>query len=77
MRAAKQDCRPVGDEALWPASRVLEFFSVKKSVFYELAAEPDFPTKIVLGKRCVRWKASEIRAYAERRRVSREPDGRR
>lgn len=64
------------DDAWWSASKVKEYLGLKSaSTFYLLAAQPDFPTKIILGQRCVRWKSSEIVQYAERQRVTRQVAG--
>ena len=59
------------DDVLWSARQAQAFLGLKNSAFYELADEPDFPAKVRVGRRTVRWFRSEIVAYVNARREKR------
>ena len=46
-----------------------EQLGVSRTSFWRLAQEPDFPKKIMLTKRCIRYYQDEIEAYIQSRQV--------
>lgn len=61
------------EDRLLSTPQAQRLLGVSNTKWYEtIVTDPDFPAPIVIGCQHKRWK-SELRAYAERRRVKREP----
>lgn len=59
------------EDRLWSAQDCWKFLNVGQTTFYEICGQPEFPGPLKIGRRSVRWYASEVRAYVERQRVRR------
>lgn len=52
-----------GQPLLMSAAQAAELIAVSKRTFHYLRKRADFPTKIVLGLRAVRWRRLEIEQW--------------
>ena len=61
------------EDCLMSAPQGMRFLGVSHSTWFDkLVRDPDFPAPVLIGQQRKRWR-SELRAYAEARRVKREP----
>jgi predicted DNA-binding transcriptional regulator AlpA len=50
---------------LMSISDIRMLFKLGRTAAYELTRRPDFPAPVQVSRRCLRWWASEIDAYAD------------
>jgi len=54
-----------GADRLVSVSDIRMLFKLGRTAAYQLTRRPGFPAPVQLSRRCLRWWASEIDAYAE------------
>jgi len=52
-------------DRLMSVSDIRMLFKLGRTAAYQLTSRPGFPAPVQLSRRCLRWWASEIDAYAE------------
>jgi predicted DNA-binding transcriptional regulator AlpA len=54
-----------GTDRLISAGDIRALFKLGRTAAYELTRRPGFPAPVQVSRRCLRWWASEVDAYAE------------
>jgi predicted DNA-binding transcriptional regulator AlpA len=55
----------VANDRLLTIADIREIFGLDRTAAYELTHRPDFPGHVRVSRRCCRWWASEVDAFAE------------
>jgi predicted DNA-binding transcriptional regulator AlpA len=61
---AVHKARPDGDRLI-SVSDIRALFKLGRTAAYELTRRPGFPAPVQVSRRCLRWWASEVDAYAD------------
>ena len=62
-RGAVREGRPL--DRLISIDDIRELFKLGRTAAYELTHRPEFPVPVQVSRRCLRWWASEVDAYAD------------
>jgi predicted DNA-binding transcriptional regulator AlpA len=54
-----------GTDRLISVGDIRELFKLGRTAAYELTRRPGFPAPVQVSRRCLRWWASEVDAYAD------------
>jgi predicted DNA-binding transcriptional regulator AlpA len=59
------DLSRVANDRLLTIADIREIFGLDRTAAYELTHRPDFPGHVRVSRRCYRWWATEVNAFAE------------